>query len=102
MTNEEFLRKFDAHEKFSEEEIKEMCWGEVGKVLEKSVVDQGSWTISKELIFEVGSRFFSIFWTEGATEEQDDCKEYPDYPTEVRRVEKIVYDYLPIEECKDK
>ena len=27
MTNEEFLRKFDAGEKFTKGEIKEMCWG---------------------------------------------------------------------------
>ena len=98
MTNEEFLRRFDAHEKFDEDEIKEMCWGEVGKVLEVNVVDQGRWTISKELIFEVGSRFFSVFWTEGVTEEQYDCEEYPDYPTEVHRVNKFTYDYVPIKE----
>lgn len=98
MTNEEFLRRFDAHEKFDEDEIKEMCWGEVGKVLEVNVVDQGRWTISKELIFEVDSRFFSVFWTEGATEQQYDCEEYPDYPVEVRRVRKVAYDYVPIEE----
>lgn len=98
MTNEEFLRRFDANEKFDEDEIKEMCWGEVGKVLEVNVVDQGRWTISKELIFEVGSRFFSVFWTEGATEQQYDCEEYPDYPVEVRRVEKVAYDYVPIKE----
>ena len=42
------------------------------------------------------SRFFSVFWTEGATEEQDGCEEYPDYPTEVRRIEKVAYDYVPI------
>ena len=52
MTNEEFLRRFDAHEKFTKGEIKEMCWGEVGNVLEKNIVDNGRWTISKELIFE--------------------------------------------------
>ena len=98
MTNEEFLRRFDAGEKFSRKEIKEMCWGEVGKVLEVNVVDQGRWTISKELIFEVDSRFFSVFWTEGATEEQDGCEMYPDYPVEVRRVRKVAYDYVPIEE----
>ena len=98
MTNEEFLRKFDAGENFTKGEIKEMCWGEVGKVLEKNIVDTGRWTISKELIFEVDSRFFSVFWTEGVTEEQYDCEEYPDYPTEVRRVKKVTYDYVPIEE----
>ena len=100
MTNKEFLRKFDAHEKFDEDEIKEMCWGEVGEALEESIVDWGRWTISKKLIFEVDGRFFSVFWTEGATEEQDGCEVYPDYPTEVRRVEKIAYDYVPIEENK--
>ena len=71
MTNEEFLRKFDAGEKFTEGEIREMRWGMVGKVLEKNIVDTDRWTISKELIFEVDNRFFSVFWTEGATEEQD-------------------------------
>lgn len=98
MTNEDFLRKFDAGEKFTEREIRNMCWGKVGKVLEVNVVDQGRWTISKELIFEVDSRFFSVFRTEGATEEQDGCEEYPDYPTELRRVKKVAYDYVPIEE----
>ena len=98
MTNEEFLRKFDVDEKFTEGEIREMRWGMVGKVLEKNIVDTDRWTISKELIFEVDSRFFSVFWTEGATEQQYDCEEYPDYPTEVRRVEKVAYDYVPIEE----
>ena len=100
MTNKEFLRKFDAGEEFTEREIRNMCWGKVGKVLEKNIVDTDRWTISKELIFEVDSRFFSVLWTEGATEEQDGCEEYSDYPTEVRRVEKITYDYVPIEENK--
>ena len=100
MTNKEFLRKFDAHEKFTKGEIREMRWGMVGKVLEKNIVDTDRWTISKELIFEVDSRFFSVFWTEGVTEEQYDCEEYPDYPTEVHRVNKFTYDYVPIEENK--
>ena len=98
MTNKEFLRKFDMHEKFTKGEIKKMCWGEVGKVLEANIVDTDRWTISKELIFRVGNRFFGVWWTEGATEQQYDCEEYPDYPTEVRRVEKVAYDYVPIEE----
>ena len=98
MTNKEFLRKFDAGEKFSRKEIKEMCWGEVGKVLEVNVVDQGRWTIDKELIFRVDNRFFGVWWAEGATEEQDGCEMYPDYPEEVRRVRKVAYDYVPIEE----
>ena len=101
MNNEEFLRRFDAHEKFTEKEIKKMCWGKVGKVLEENIVDNDRWTISKELIFSVGNRFFSVWWTEGATEVQDGCEEYPDCPTEVRRVAKIAYDYVPIEEETD-
>lgn len=102
MTNEDFLRKFDAGEKFTRKEIKEMCWGEVGEVLKENIVDQGRWTISKELIFEVDSRFFSVFWTEGATEQQYDCEEYPDYPTEVRRVEKVAYDYVQSRKITEK
>ena len=39
MNNEDFLRRFDAHENFTKGEIKEMCWGKVGKVLEKNIVD---------------------------------------------------------------
>ena len=98
MNNEDFLRRFDAHENFTKGEIKEMCWGKVGQVLEENIVDTDRWTISKELIFRVGNRFFGVWWTEGATEEQYDCEEYPDYPTEVRRIEKVAYDYVPIEE----
>lgn len=98
MTNKEFLRKFDAGEKFSRKEIKEMCWGKVGKVLKKKVVGEGRWTIDKELIFGVDNRFFGVWWSEGATEEQDGCEMYPDYPVEVRRVRKVAYDYVPIEE----
>lgn len=100
MTNKEFLRKFDAHEKFTEGEIMEMRCGEVGKVLEKNIVDSDIWTIYKELIFRVGNRFFGVWWAEGVPEEQDGCEEYPDYPTELRRVKKIAYDYVPIEENK--
>ena len=98
MTNEDFLRKFDTGEKFTEGELMEMRWGKVGKVLEKNIVDSDRWTINKKLIFRVGNRLFGVWWTEGATEEQDGCEKYPDYPTEVRRVEKITYDYVPIEE----
>ena len=98
MTNEEFLRKFDAGEKFTEGEIREMRWGMVGKVLKKKVVGKGRWTIDKKLIFRVDNRFFGVWWTEGATEEQDGCEMYPDYPVEVRRVRKVAYDYVPIEE----
>ena len=98
MTNEEFLRRFDAHEKFTKGEIKEMRWGKVGKVLKKKVVGEGRWTIDKKLIFGVDNRFFGVWWSEGATEEQDGCEMYPDYPVEVRRVRKVAYDYVPIEE----
>lgn len=98
MTNEDFLRKFDAGEKFTKGEIKEMCWGEVGKVLKEKVVGKGRWTIDKKLIFGVDNRFFGVWWSEGATEEQDGCEMYPDYPVEVRRVEKVVYDYVSIKE----
>ena len=48
MTDEDFLRRFDAHEKFTKGEIKEMCWGKVGQVLEKNIVDTDKWTINKE------------------------------------------------------
>ena len=72
--------------------------GEVGKVLKKKVVGEGRWTIDKELIFGVDNRFFGVWWSEGATEEQDGCEMYPDYPVEVRRVRKVAYDYVPIEE----
>ena len=44
------------------------------------------------------NRFFGVWWSEGATEEQDGCEMYPDYPVEVRRVRKVAYDYVPIEE----
>ena len=47
MTNEDFLRKFDTGEKFTEGELVEMRWGEVGKVLNENIVVQGRWTISK-------------------------------------------------------
>ena len=91
MTNEEFLRRFDAHEKFDEDEIEEMCWGEVGEFIKERRF------LSKETIFQVEDRFFSISWLQGATECQEN--EYDDsYPVEVRRVEKVAYDYVPIEE----
>ena len=70
------------------------------KVLERNIVDTGRWIISKELIFRGGNRFFGVWWTEGATDEQDGCEEDPDYPMELCRVKKIVYDYVPIEENK--
>ena len=101
MNNEDFLRRFDAHENFTKGEIKEMWWGKVGKVLKKNIVDTDKWTINKELIIEVGRRFFSVFWPESVTEEQYDCEENPDYPTEVRRVKKIAYDYVSTEKKEE-
>lgn len=100
MTNEEFLRKFDAHEEFSEKEIEDMCWGFIGECVSEDIIEQGDWTIYKRTVFKVNSRFFGVYWTDGATEQQEDCREFPDYPTELRRVEKMVYDYVPIEENK--
>ena len=41
MTNEEFLRKFDAHEEFSEKEIEDMCWGFIGDCVSGDIIEQG-------------------------------------------------------------
>ena len=100
MTNEEFLRKFDAHEEFSEKEIEDMCWGFIGDCVSEDIIEQGDWTIDKRTVFKVNSRFFGVYWTDGATEQQEYCRYFPDYPTELRRVEKMVYDYVPIKEDK--
>lgn len=58
MTNEEFLRKFDAHEEFSEKEIEDMCWGFIGDCVSEDIIEQGDWTIDKRTVFKVNSRFF--------------------------------------------
>lgn len=76
MTNEEFLRRFDAGEKFTEEEIQDMCWGEVSKQIKEDILDRGQRVL-------LSSRRSG---------------ELPDVPVEVRRVEKVAYDYVPIEE----
>ena len=66
MTNEEFLRKFDAHEEFSEKEIEDMCWGFIGDCVSEDIIEQGDWTIYKRTVFKVNSRFFGVYWTDSS------------------------------------
>ena len=65
MTNEEFLRKFDAHEEFSEEEIKEIFITAFNKLL----------TEKKEIIANVELMRRTLFDTAELTEERDKAAE---------------------------
>lgn len=86
----------------SKEEAKWIIWGdhEEWQTIEVNIVDTTRWSIVNEGIFKHGptGKFYSIGWSEGATECQDE-KPFDDFdpePIEVEPVEKMVIVYEPV------
>ena len=98
MKNEDFLRRYDASEKFDEYERGQMAFGEVGKCVCEMEGDEHRWTRDMQTIFAVGDRFFALDWSRGLTERQEN--EYWDQPYEVRKEQHeetiVVTNWVPI------
>ena len=100
MTNEEFLQKMDAGEKFTEEELRNLRWESELVEVTTTSGDKHRWHQEKTTIFKVGDRLFALNWMEGLTECQED--EYYDQPYEVEEVQetKVITNYKTKEVIK--
>lgn len=98
MTNEDFLRRYDASDNFDEYELSQMAFGEVGKYVCKTEGDTHRWTTDIQTVFSVGDRFFALDWSQGLTERQEN--EYWNQPYEVRMEQHeetiVVTNWVPI------
>ena len=86
MENEEFIKKYDNKERFSDNELSRLVW-EMNEV-DEIRGENRRWSQSVETIFEVEGRYFSLMWENGLTEMQEN--EFYDQPVEVELVEKVV------------
>lgn len=84
----EFLNRYDAGEEFDSHELADIVYD--CDEVEENPGECGRWTQGMETIFQVGDRFFSIYWERGLTEYQDD--EFFSQPEEVvlHEYEKLV------------
>ena len=76
---ETFCFRYDAGEKFNEDELNYMAYDCVQK--DEIEGDEHRWTRDVETIFECDNRCFSIVWSRGLTEYQ--CDEFYSQPEEV-------------------
>ena len=94
--NKEFLRRYDAGEKFSEEELQDIVWG--FREVTTNFGENLRWTRGATTIVKVDGRLFAIEWWEGLTEMQPN--EYSEQPYEVKEVTEVVEvkRYVPLED----
>lgn len=87
MTPEEFLRRMDNGERFSEEELESIIWGGIDDT--NSSIDfyqadeiegaSGRWQKLMTKVLCFGDRFFAIDYEQGLTEYQENSYEYQPY-----------------------
>ena len=98
-TDEEFLKLYDAGEKFERNDLAAMAYGEIGKIVSEEEGYEGRWMRDMSTVFEGNGRFFNIDWERGLTEYQEN--EFYEQPYEV--VKKcheetiIVINWVPID-----
>ena len=86
MTNQEFLKRFNNGEKFSESELNALRW-EFNEV-ETIYGENRRWSRSAQTIFDVQGRLFALDWEEGLTENQEN--EFFNQPYEVEKRTKTI------------
>ena len=68
--------------------------------ISKKIIDTSRWSIHYELVFQFEDKFYLTYYSEGATEQQDECAwEYDDIVVcfEVIPVEQTVTNYVCVE-----
>ena len=87
--------------KFDRDYLFDVLYGEKGKVLYDKITDRSRWSIHHEMVFKTeNGRMYRAFYSEGATEMQDESPwEYEDKVEceEVHLVEKTVKVYEVVE-----
>ncbi len=98
--DDEVLRKIDAGEALTEKEIRTLVL--CGYAVEEIEHSVGRWERQVSSIVEIKNRYFSIDWSEGLTEIQENS--FDDfYPEEVESYEEtvVVKKWRPIEKTKE-
>ncbi len=88
MTKQEFLRKFDSKEKFTEKEIKNLIFYDDVNEVDRIEEEKERWTQSIAVIIEINGRYFKLRYDEGLTEMQANIY-YTDV-VEVKPVKKTI------------
>lgn len=93
MTVKEFLTRYDNEENFTEDELKDIYWGdfegdEGPEEVDEEIDDKRRWSQFVYKYVNIGGRYFCLTADIGLTEYQDN--EYNYQPFEVRPVEKII------------
>lgn len=84
---------------FSRDTMRNVLWGEEGRIIADKIEDTSRWSVHHKLIFELNGQTYMTYYSEGATEYQDERpweyeKEVECFPVEL--VEKTVKVWEPI------
>ena len=67
---EEFLERYDNGAVITEDDIKALCWGEIGTEIERIDLEEHRWVKEVEVVVRIGKRYFSTSFYQGLTEYQ--------------------------------
>ena len=103
MNEEEFLKRIEEVPPFDEEELESLFYFDDINICGELVFEEeGSiqrWSHSAIKVYKIANRFFAFYAELGNTEMQDNY--FWAQPEEVKPVEKLVIDYVPIKEGED-
>lgn len=101
MTVKDFLTRYDNNELFSEDELRDIYWGdfegdETYEEIDEEVDEKRRWSQFVYKYVMIGGRYFCLTADIGLTEYQDN--EYGYQPEEVTPVEKIIMitEWVPV------
>ena len=106
MTKKEFLKRYDKKKYFSEEELRDLWWGDlmneyIPVVGKEEYAEPDRWNTSVSKVIQVEDRYFIIYQYRANTEYQETMYDWQ--PDEVYPVEKtiIVWEGIPPEKKID-
>ena len=104
MTVKEFLTRYDKKETFTEDELKDIYWGDLEwedddegvEEIDEEIEEKRRWSQFVYKYVKIGSRYFCLTADIGLTEYQDNSYDYQ--PEEVKPVEKVitVTEWVPV------
>lgn len=97
ITEQNMKNKILTGKELTSEEISQLVWGDTDNditQIDSVVIDEGRWDITKEVIFRINGRYFSIYYLRGKTEMQEDY--FPEQiAEEVEQIEVTVIRWIP-------
>ena len=101
MTVKEFLTRYDNKETFTEDELRDIYWGDLEgdegvEEIDEEIEEKRRWSQFVYKYVMIGGRYFCLTADIGLTEYQDNSYDYQ--PEEVKPVEKVitVTEWVPI------